>query len=108
MQTASMASKTGDDGAVGVRCPTCGAKPGERCELNSGQKRHTSHSDRRVRTGKAIVIKFPSASLEAEAERPRIIKLGAADPVHPELSRYLELADEALGNKIKPFVRLKP
>jgi len=31
-----------------VRCPTCGAAPGERCELTSGQPRITLHRDRRV------------------------------------------------------------
>jgi hypothetical protein len=31
---------------LAVRCPTCGAKPGEKCELNSGFSRTDSHPDR--------------------------------------------------------------
>jgi len=31
-----------------VRCPTCGAGPGEKCELNSGQPRVRPHRDRRL------------------------------------------------------------
>ena len=32
--------------ALGVRCPTCGAKPRERCELNNGFPRTYSHQAR--------------------------------------------------------------
>ena len=32
-----------------IRCPTCGAKAGEKCELSSGQPRHTPHRDRLFR-----------------------------------------------------------
>jgi len=31
-----------------VPCPTCGAQPGEKCELNSGQARTAPHRDRRL------------------------------------------------------------
>jgi hypothetical protein len=31
-----------------VPCPTCGAKPGEKCELNSGEARTAPHRDRRL------------------------------------------------------------
>jgi hypothetical protein len=31
-----------------VRCPTCGAVPGEKCELGTGQPRTHPHFDRRV------------------------------------------------------------
>ena len=31
-----------------VRCPTCSAKPGEKCELATGQTRTNPHFDRRV------------------------------------------------------------
>jgi hypothetical protein len=34
--------------AQAVRCPTCGAKPGEKCELTTGQPRTDSHRDRRL------------------------------------------------------------
>jgi hypothetical protein len=30
-----------------VRCPTCGAGPGEKCELSTGQPRTEPHRDRR-------------------------------------------------------------
>lgn len=33
--------------ALTVRCPTCGAAPGEKCELSTGQPRFESHRDRR-------------------------------------------------------------
>ena len=31
-----------------VRCPTCGAGPGEKCELNTGLPRTEPHRDRRL------------------------------------------------------------
>jgi hypothetical protein len=31
-----------------VRCPTCGAGTGEKCELNTGQPRSYPHRDRRL------------------------------------------------------------
>jgi 4-hydroxy-3-methylbut-2-en-1-yl diphosphate synthase IspG/GcpE len=31
-----------------VRCPTCGAAPGEKCELTTGQPRTEPHRDRRL------------------------------------------------------------
>jgi hypothetical protein len=31
---------------VDVRCPTCGAKPGEKCEINTGLPRTESHPAR--------------------------------------------------------------
>jgi hypothetical protein len=31
-----------------VPCPTCGAEPGEKCELHSGQPRTSPHRDRRL------------------------------------------------------------
>jgi hypothetical protein len=34
--------------ALAVRCPTCGAAPGEKCELASGQPRFDPHRDRRL------------------------------------------------------------
>jgi hypothetical protein len=34
--------------ALTVRCPTCGAKPGEKCELSTGLPRTDPHRDRRV------------------------------------------------------------
>jgi len=33
---------------LAVRCPTCGAKPGEKCELSTGMPRTDSHPDRRL------------------------------------------------------------
>jgi len=36
------------DPALTVRCPTCGAKPGEKCELCIGLPRTQPHYDRRL------------------------------------------------------------
>jgi hypothetical protein len=33
---------------LAIRCPRCGAAPGEKCELNTGQPRNEPHSDRRL------------------------------------------------------------
>jgi len=34
--------------ALAVRCPTCGARAGEKCELGSGQPRTDPHQERRL------------------------------------------------------------
>jgi hypothetical protein len=34
--------------ALVVPCATCGAKPGEKCELSTGQPRTEPHRDRRL------------------------------------------------------------
>jgi hypothetical protein len=34
--------------ALFVHCPTCGAAPGQKCELSTGQPRTDPHRDRRV------------------------------------------------------------
>ncbi len=39
---------TGRPQALSVRCPTCGAKPGEKCELGTGLPRTDPHRDRRL------------------------------------------------------------
>jgi hypothetical protein len=44
----SMAMKVTEKQALGVRCPTCGAKRGEKCELSTGQPRTEPHRDRRL------------------------------------------------------------
>jgi len=33
---------------LGTRCPTCGAKAGEKCELTTGQPRVSPHRNRRL------------------------------------------------------------
>jgi hypothetical protein len=40
--------KTEENPALSVRCPTCGAAPGEKCELGTGQPRTEPHRDRRL------------------------------------------------------------
>ncbi len=40
--------KTKQVPALAVRCPTCGAKPGEKCELSTGLPRTEPHRDRRL------------------------------------------------------------
>jgi hypothetical protein len=42
------AMKAPKDTTLAVRCPTCGAKVGEKCELNTGQPRTSPHRDRRL------------------------------------------------------------
>ena len=36
------------DQSLTVQCPTCGAKPGEKCELCTGLPRTQPHRDRRL------------------------------------------------------------
>jgi hypothetical protein len=43
-----------------VRCPTCGAKPGEKCELATGQPRTNPHRDRRLEAADAISMDLPN------------------------------------------------
>ncbi len=43
-----VAMKTKKVPALKVRCPTCGAKPGEKCELSTGLPRTEPHRDRRL------------------------------------------------------------
>jgi hypothetical protein len=38
--------KAKQESALAVRCPTCGAGPGEQCELNSGSPRTDPHEER--------------------------------------------------------------
>jgi hypothetical protein len=33
---------------LGIACPTCGAKAGEKCELNTGRPRTSAHRNRRL------------------------------------------------------------
>jgi hypothetical protein len=37
-----------DQAALAVRCPTCGAKPGNPCELSTGEPRTAPHRERRL------------------------------------------------------------
>jgi len=34
------------DKLLAIRCPTCGAAPGQKCELHSGQPRTHPHEER--------------------------------------------------------------
>ena len=43
-----MSNRLGMEQIRAVPCPTCGAEPGEKCELNSGQPRTAPHRDRRL------------------------------------------------------------
>ena len=48
---------------LAIRCPTCGAAPGEKCELSTGQPRTEPHRDRRLiaadgRNRRAMVYVF--------------------------------------------------
>jgi hypothetical protein len=44
----AMKKESSPKDALTVRCPTCGAAPGEKCELSNGQPRFDPHRDRRV------------------------------------------------------------
>jgi hypothetical protein len=46
--THDVAMKVTEKQALAVRCPTCGAKRGEKCELSTGLPRTDSHRDRRL------------------------------------------------------------
>ena len=39
---------------LAVRCPSCGAAPGEKCELSTGQPRTSPHRDRVNRQGSTV------------------------------------------------------
>jgi hypothetical protein len=43
-----MKKKVSPKEVLAVRCPTCGAAPGQKCELSTGQPRTTPHRDRRL------------------------------------------------------------
>jgi len=43
-----VAMKVTEKQTLSVRCPTCGAKVGEKCELSTGQHRTEPHRDRRL------------------------------------------------------------
>ena len=43
-----VAMKVKQKEAMAVRCPTCGAKPGEKSELSTGLPRTEPHRDRRL------------------------------------------------------------
>jgi len=40
--------KADKDKTLLLRCPTCGAKPGEKCELHSGMPRSDPHPARAI------------------------------------------------------------
>jgi len=40
--------KVSEKQALSVRCPTCGARAGEKCELSTGLPRTDPHRDRRL------------------------------------------------------------
>jgi len=49
--TAMKAKKPTPKQIQAVRCPTCGAEPGKKCELSTGQPRTEPHRDRRLIAG---------------------------------------------------------
>jgi len=40
---------------LAVRCPTCGAAPGEKCELSTGQPRTEPHRERRLIASDGVI-----------------------------------------------------
>jgi hypothetical protein len=55
-----------------VRCPTCGAGPGEKCELSTGQPRTEPHRDRRLIASdcRRVTTRVPGAELKASMTKP--------------------------------------
>src|ERR1700687_5465177 len=64
--------KAESEQALAVRCPTCGARPREKCELNNGLPRTEPHPARR-----------PSAEKEELVAIPGLFTLWS--PLHPAL-----------------------
>lgn len=52
IMSVAMKKKSLSERAMDVRCPTCGAGRGEKCELTSGQQRNEPHLYRRLIAGK--------------------------------------------------------
>jgi|KBSMisStaDraftv2_1062788.scaffolds.fasta_scaffold32835_4 hypothetical protein len=47
---------------LAIRCPTCGAAPGKKCELGTGQPRTTPHRDRRLIAQDCSFVSFSLGS----------------------------------------------
>jgi hypothetical protein len=57
--------------ALAVRCPTCGAKPGEKCELSTGLPRTDPHRDRRLEASEKESCEAFRQPLELKPDRRR-------------------------------------
>jgi hypothetical protein len=65
--------KVTHDSAFGRRCPTCGAKPGEKCELGTGQPRTYTHVNRpKFRPAKAAKVGASCWNVVSAPARPII------------------------------------
>jgi hypothetical protein len=53
--------------AIALRCPTCGAAPGQKCELSTGLPRFEAHQARRLAAGER---KFGMAESEKTPSAP--------------------------------------
>jgi hypothetical protein len=58
--------------ALAVRCPTCGAKPGEKCELSTGLPRTDPHRDRRLAALESESCETFRQPLEMESDGRRL------------------------------------
>lgn len=56
---------------VSVRCPTCGAAPGEQCELTFGAPRAQAHVDRRLAGGKHRP-KLDESEMDSQTDVPPV------------------------------------
>ena len=54
--TKGVSRESQKESALSVRCPTCGAKPGEKCELSTGLPRTDPHRDRRLAGSESLAI----------------------------------------------------
>jgi hypothetical protein len=74
---------------LAVRCPTCGAAPGEKCELGTGQSRTNPHRDRRL-----VAKDKPSNSVRAH-NRSRHVRRASSQLSHTR--KYPKAAALAAG-----------
>jgi hypothetical protein len=80
---------------------TCGSKPPEKCELNSGQPRNEPHVDRGA--GENEMWINPHAIISGWKDSGDYGGNGwNLQTVSAQASRYLELADIAIGRKKLP------
>ena len=56
---------------LAVRCPTCGAAPGEKCELSTGLSRTNPHRDRRLEA-RDVGAWWPRRQASNEASNERL------------------------------------
>src|SRR5713226_8627618 len=88
--------------AMEVRCPTCGAKPGEKCELSTGQPRNTPHRDRRFKVHNAHPL-GPTPLNAEQFPHPALERLLIRLPPRSEaMSRFCPAEPRAMWREFSP------